>query len=429
MTEAGMAEVTSQSPHAVGREASPDYSPIQAMRRIGIAWRSPVSIVLAAAVWLLDIRDWTGLYRLAEQQVSPLGSDLKISWLAAKAFLDGGYPYAIANQYPPSNLLFSWPLGLFHFESVLHPLLAVSIVLLVVSVMMSAAAVGRRWWGLSAATGVWLLCRGNPTVSVLILLNASILAAFALALSFLFLSRARWTAAAVVLGLSFCIKPLLLPVLIVFLFARRWRSLAVALGIPLVLNLIALAVVPHVDQVWSRLSYLVSGGGAAFYPMNAALTGVGAVHGWSAFLTMSLRAMVAALAAVVSWLAWCRLPTPPLRVITSGSAALLGVFLSGSLAENHYMLMFVPLAMTVAARRSAVRIPMAWIGVAMILILSPLPSSWLGVPNAIETNSTMEALGMALVLVTMTLDLAYREPRRRQVSGQRASQNGSMAGR
>ena len=403
-TSSGTATTGSSEP----RQLTLVSSAIKAVRRFGLAWCSPVSTIAAAAVWLLDVRDLIGRYQSTEQ-VAPLGFDLTFSWQAAKAFLSGGHPYADPNfNYPPSNLLFSWPLGLFHFRSLLHPVLIAAILLIVLSVMMSAAAVGLRWWGLAAAITVWLLNGGLPFPQVLILLNLSSVMAFALALSFLLLSRNRWIAGAVVLGISLCIKPLLLPVLIVFLLARRWRSLAVALGLPIGLNLIAFVVVPHVGQVWSRPGYLLSGAGAVFNPYNGALKGVGAVHHWPAPLTIGLRVTVVTLAALVIVWSWRRLPTLALRVITAGTAALLGVFLAGTLAEDHYMLMFVPLLATVFVRRSAVRLPLAWVGLAWIMYIHPLPTSWLGVDNMVAANSTMEAIGMSLVLLTMALDLACR---------------------
>jgi arabinofuranan 3-O-arabinosyltransferase len=389
------------------REAVTTDAAIKAIRRFALAWRSPVAIALAGAMWLLDIRDWIGRYRQTAR-IPQLGADLQYSWQAAKAFLDNGHPYASPYfNYPPSNLLLTWPLALFRLGSLLHPLLGVSIILLGASVMMSAAAVGRRWWGLCAAVGVWFLNGCLPSYQVLILLNTSVVTAFALALSFLLLSRGRWTAGAVVLGISFGIKPLLLPVLIVFLLARKWRPFAIALAIPVGLNLIALAVVPHVGNVWSKPGYLLSGAGAAFSPLNAALNGVGDTHHWQRLFTIGLRVAVAALSALVIWWAWYRLPTLALRVITAGSAALLGVFLSGPLAEDHYMLMFVPLAMTIAAGGSAMLLPSAWVGMAWVMYIHPLPAHWLG-STFPAANSASEAIGMALVLVTMVLDLALR---------------------
>jgi arabinofuranan 3-O-arabinosyltransferase len=359
-------------------------------------------------MWFLDSRDLIARYRTTAQ-VPPLGFDLRFSWQAAKAFLGGGHPYTDPNfNYPPSNLLFSWPLGLFRFGSLLRPILVAAIILMVLSVMMSAAAVGRRWWGLSAAIAVWLLNGGLPFPQVLILLNASILMAFALALFFLLASRDHWVSGAVVLGISLCIKPLLLPVLVVFLLGRRWWPLGISLGIPLGLNLVAFAVVPNVGQVWSRPGYLLSGAGAVFNPYNAAVKGVGAAHDWPVLLIIGLRIAAGAVALFVIWWAWHRLTSPTLRVITAGSAALLGAFLSGTLAEDHYMLMFVPLMMTVTARHSPLRFPLAWVGAAWIMYIWPLPVRWLGGNNVVAANSALEAIGMALVLITMATDLASR---------------------
>jgi len=96
---------------------------------------------------------------------------------------------------------------------------------------LSAHALGKRWWGITAALTIWLLHFTEAMRGELSLENVTVLAFLGLALCYVFALRGHWIAAAAAIGLSLSVKPLLLVVLLVFLLARQWKAFAVAVAI------------------------------------------------------------------------------------------------------------------------------------------------------------------------------------------------------
>ena len=377
-------------------------------RRLAAMARRPAAAMTATvAAWCVAVYTWGHLWR-ETRPGGGLGWDLLITWRAEKVFALGGAPYAVkAFVYPPSCLLVLRPLAALSHDQLTVGGLAVTFALVWAAVMLTANALGLRWWGLTAAVTLALLpftvaMRGEASLE-----NVTVLGFVALAGFLAFALRDHWIAAGAVIGLSLSVKPLLLAVLVVFLLARQWRGLAVAVAVPVVLNVAAVLLVPHPGQVFNKLPSLLnrSGVGVNF---NSAWVDVTRTLGLPVGASMALRAATVVLAIVTLWLAWSRLADPRLRIVVAASVALIASFLSGTLSENHFMLAFIPLAMTIVLAGSPMRQVTAVIATVWLMGELVLPRSVVGFDNTTANLSFFRAVGMSIVLITLAVVLARR---------------------
>ena len=152
--------------------------------------------------------------------------------------------------------------------------------------------------------------------------------------------------AAVILGISLTVKPLLAPLLLVLLLARRWRESAVAVLIPAVLSAITLVIVVAVNadpsKFWHNVTSTFSDDTGK--PWNMSLGAMaGYIHAPNAVGDV-VRVIVTAICLIVCWRLWKRprdeggvqavLLTAPLFVI---------VVLSFSFSWGYYCLLLLPL--------------------------------------------------------------------------------------
>lgn len=368
--------------------------------------KTPAAWALNIGLWILAAFSWGQLYYVILRE-KKLGWDLLTAWRAEKAFAHGGPPYAVkAFVYPPSCLIVLRPLAALNAHQLAVGGLVAVTVLAWVSVMVTASAIGLKWWGSISAASVLLLSLVSAMRGEMPLENVSILMFLALALFFLFVFRNHWILAAVAIGLSISIKPLLLVVLVVFLLFRQWKPFAVAVGIPFVLNGIGLALVTDPRQVLSKLPALFnrSGSGVAY---NSAWVDVARELGIPDGLTIVLRIVTVLLAVAAVWLAWNRLRDQRLRIITITSVLLMAVFLAGTLSEYHFMLTLVPLAMTIVILGSPIRSIPAVVGICWMMDCFGPPRSIFGLSNNAR-DSAFRAIGMGIVLVTVIVSLARR---------------------
>lgn len=382
--------------------------------------RVPLAVAATVIVWAAAAHTWILTLLRIDRRVPALGWDLVTVWRAEGVFAHGGQPYnqaATAGRlylYPPSSLLVLRPIAALSLREVQVLGLVATAALVWATVMITSAVLGRRWWGLTSAVVVFALHWAQPVIDELKLENVTVLCAVALAVFFLLATREHFVAAAVFIGLSLAVKPLLLPVVLVFLLARKPRAFCLAVAIPAVLNAIAFAVVADPNQVWAKLPSLLdrSGGGVV---LNSAWIGIGDIFGLPDFATILLRLVTVALVIAGAWWSWRRLADPGTRLITTSSVLLIGAFLAGTLSEDHFMLVLVPLAMTAIVPSAPMRWFTGWVGVLWIMGLTP-PGSWFGLDSP-ANQSAFEAFGMALCLVTVVAILS----RRHAVPAQRAA--------
>jgi len=386
----------------------------------------------AAVAWTLTT------LRLDHRLGSGLGRDLGTVWYAERVFAHGGQPYSQAAThhrlylYPPSSLLVLRPTALLSLHAALVLGLVATAALAWATVMVTSAAFGRRWWGLTSAVVVFALAFPQPMVAELTLENVTVMCALALAGCYLLVTRGHFDAAAILIGLSLAIKPMLLPVVLMFVIARKPRAFCLAIAVPLVLNGIAFAVVKNPNEVWSKLPSLLnrSGSGVQF---NSAWVGVGHILGLPGLATILIQVATVALAVAGAWWSWQRLTDPATRFVTTTSVLLIGAFLAGTLSENHFMVVLVPLAMSAIVPEAPMRRVTAWIGVLLLMGLTP-PGSLLGLDS--EANlSVFRAFGMAVVLLTIVVVVGRRRSDASRMgltmksgTGQSSTLNGTFAG-
>jgi arabinofuranan 3-O-arabinosyltransferase len=213
-------------------------------------------------------------------------------------------------------------------------------------------------------------------------------------------------AAAVAIGLSISIKPLLVAVLLVFLLARRWKAFGLAVAIPVLLNVMGIALVAAPRQVLSKLPSLLNRSGSGI-TYNSAWVDVARSFGLPEGATILLRIATVVLVLVAAWLAWTRLADARLRIITTTSVLLMGEFLAGTLSEYHFMLTLVPLGMTVVIAGSAMRSVTGVIGIAWAMDALAPPPAVLGLGRN-ANDSAFRAIGMSLLILTVTVLLVRR---------------------
>ena len=190
--------------------------------------------VVALLIGLLDAYRW--------HKGAAFGYDTQHVWQAAHAILHGRSSW---NQfvYPPGCLLFAFPFAALPFR-VARLLMYGAVFLSIVYLFWSMTRLIRMSLGSSRVAGlaVALTLVGQLGIAAhyenFTILLVPLAAAF-----FLAVDRERPMAAAVVLGVSLTIKPLLLPLLLVLLLRRLWRETVVALAIPVVLSVIVMGIV------------------------------------------------------------------------------------------------------------------------------------------------------------------------------------------
>jgi arabinofuranan 3-O-arabinosyltransferase len=410
-----------------GAPARPDWTPSGgshtkgARRSLNDRWlrfgsaRSRATLAGAATivVWAASALTWALQCLRIDRTDGTLGWDLIASWRAEVVFAHGGQPYSTAATdnrlflYPPSALLVDRPIAWMSLHQVAVFGLVATALLMWATIMISAAVLGRRWWGLTAGVVVLAVGFAPAMTDELKLTNVTVVCALALALFYLLTVKGHWVTAGVAIGLTLSVKPLLLPVLLVFVLARRWRALAVTVAIPAVLNAAAFLVVKDPGAVFSKLPSLLDRSGSGIF-FNSAWVDVMRSFAVPDDVTILVRLVTIVLGLLAAWWSWRRLEDPVLRVITTSSILLIGTYLAGTLSESHFMLTLVPLAMTVVVRASPMRWVTAWIGVLVFMGLTP-PGSFLHL-NTDANFSAFRAFGMTLVLLTVLGVLASRRP-------------------
>jgi arabinofuranan 3-O-arabinosyltransferase len=291
------------------------------------------------------------------------------------------------------------PLAAFGFATATHYALFAVLAAMIGTVILSVKVIGRRAWGITAAVGVILLRHAQPAGDEMILENLSALMGLGLAVTLLFAARGRWKVAGAVLGLTLAIKPLLLPVVLIFVLARKWRALMIVIGIPLILNAIAFAIVPDVSAFWHVLPTMMSMRFTAD-ELNASIASVGVLLGMPTAAIWILRIAAGLLTLIVAWWAWRWSRDPAIRLVNTTGALLVGLYLCGSLTEDHYMLTLIPLAVATSSARSPMRWPVAWIGVAWLMGNFMIPASTLGL-SWLPALTTNRCFGLGVVLLAL----------------------------
>ena len=207
-------------------------------------------------------------------------------------------------------------------------------------------------------------------------------------------------AAAVVLGISLTIKPLLAPLLLVLLLRRRWRETAVAVLIPVVLSVIALVVVVATNADFSGFVHEVEHTFStnSSRPWNTSLSAMARYLHLPSGLGLVARIAVVAVSLFACWRIWSRTRLQTAEQAVWFSAPLFVILiLCFSFAWGYYSLLLLPLGFVVLRRDR----PVDWvIRLGIFLALAPpiLVYTIPGYPSRYYTpnNFTIFHLGILL---------------------------------
>jgi arabinofuranan 3-O-arabinosyltransferase len=282
-----------------------------------------------------------------------LGSDLQPT-LASIGDLVHGRPLDHQFVYPPSVLLLGLPFAAVqhHGLTANYVLLAIEIASLIIGFWATTRAVGRTVGDATIAAIALMFALSGQAIYMLQLENLSAFLVCAVSLFYVLAVQDQWDWAAVALGVSFAIKPMLIPLLAILILEREWRALAISLAIPVALNL---AVVPFVPDLGAFLHQAVSltvGKKAAHEASNANLGNMALVMGLSKAASLLIRILVGLASLVCSARAWVRSQPGSRRIMWTGSLLIAGVLCCTSETHPFYPLMLMSVAFVAAKERS-----------------------------------------------------------------------------
>lgn len=363
--------------------------------------------------------------RVLESQRVP-GFDLYIVRTGTAAYLSGASPYDFhLFIYPPSGaLLLSW-LGEPSFSADRVIFLIVGVAAVVASGLLAVRLAGHRWVGWAGATMVLGLAVYRPVFDTLETGNVNSVILFGEVLTLIAFSRGRWNAAAVPLGLTLAVKPVLVPFLLLPVLERRWRSIAITLVPVVALSALAVALNGKaLDFFHETLPFLLKGNADFFRTHNVSLAGAGINLGVPTAAVAGLRLITAGVTLALATMRWRDGPAVAradiLRVVETAAVLLLGTFLCFSIAWPYYGIYLVPLLATIGSERSLLRHPLALMGV--FLLGSPDTFAFDHFHRAVTRfNEIRPTLGFACLLIGMGLVLLARRGARSGSSAQPAA--------
>ncbi len=319
------------------------------------------------------------LQTLAARHASYYGQDVLSVWKAEHNFLHGlpvftQDPHSLPYIYPPSSTALIAPLGWLSLTAAKLTVLIVSSIALVAAAGVSVIVVSERRPPARLAWILPALAIVEPTVDALSNLNLTVVIALFVPVCLWCWRRDHDLAAAMLLGLSLAIKPLLVPLLLVLLLRRRPLLVLVAL-VPPILG--SLAVLPLLNDPGSFFTdvipKLLSSSAGRLGPHNISIAGLGHTFGWPAALTILLRIAVAVVACRIAWRDWNSGLNEVHKLTLTSGALLLGWLLADAVAEPHYELLLLPLFALLITEPRLVHGWLAGVGAALFLTTLRLP--------------------------------------------------------
>ena len=322
------------------------------MTRVGLfAARQAVTAdaVLAAA----------GTALLARQTLNALhapGIDFVHVWNAAQQFAHTGSAYADPLfTYPPGSLLMLSPVGLLGYGTAKSLMVLVNVIAVLAATWLTidllqrpptrrAIAVALLALGVAdAVASTW--ANGNVN-GALVLLEVLVLRA---------MCRGNWMRAAVLLGVTLTVKPVLLPLLALFALRRQWRALAACVFVPLAATAVGCLVVGDSSRFFSIVvPFLAHGAQLSF---NDSLVGLGTLLALPAAVVWGLRVAVSAavLALILRQFRPGEERPVPQQLCYETGLLLVAAFLVAPMSETYYSIYLMPAiaAWAIANRRQA----------------------------------------------------------------------------
>ena len=325
--------------------------------------------------------------------------DSQPAWQSAHAILHGGAHWA-RFVYLPGCLLFAFPLALLPFKVTEILVYAVQILGLGYTVWAMARVIKVPLGSVRIAWAALLFVLCGQLGIAAHYENFSILLLPLAAAFFLSIDSDRPMAAAVILGISLTVKPLLAPLLLPLLLARRWRETAVAVLIPAALSALTLLIVVGVGADPSKFWNEVTGTFSADTgkPWNISLTAMaGYLHAPAAARDLALVIVVAA-----ALIACRRIWTNPRgdageQAVWLTAPLFAIVILCTSFSWGYYCLLLVPLGF-VSLRQDRVADWAVRLGVFLALAPPLLVYSLPGYPDRYYNEVTDHIFGLGILL-------------------------------
>jgi arabinofuranan 3-O-arabinosyltransferase len=301
----------------------------------------------------------------------PIGTDLVVYWNASRELLMHQPVYAShIFVYPPGSLLLFWPLGLLNLRGAVASFFVVDAAAILLAGVLMFRLFSLPLRSPQGAVTLFLFVSAMPVQTTLFNGNVNGLILLLFSGYLLLASRQQWARAALCLGASFAVKPILIAVALVFGLRRRWPSLLIVLGFPVI---VCLAVLPLLVDgagfVTQAVPLLVGGDGPTYQGYNVSLAGTAASLHAPSLAVLSMRALVLVAAAVVGWRRARRHDDVPLLVVELSGLLVLLTLLDSSFAWPYYTIYLLPLFVSVFRKGSFVRSVPAMVG--FFLMLSP----------------------------------------------------------
>ena len=256
-------------------------------------------------------------------------------------------PDRFAFVYPPFAALVFLPISFLRADAAVAAGLllgAVSFFLIAVS---CARLIGRALLGSCAAVVLVVLSISRLGLISLALTNLSILMAAGISVALALAAANRWRSAAIVLGTTIAIKPVVLLALLIFLSRRKWQAGALCAAIPAGLNLAVLPFLASPARFFTETLSSLAAGSTLPLRYNVSIGAALERAGGSAALQHLARVAVVLVATAVVAAVW-RL-RGPLALTILAVTPVLGFVLASRTDELHYTLSAVPLAVALIA--------------------------------------------------------------------------------
>jgi arabinofuranan 3-O-arabinosyltransferase len=339
------------------------------------------------------------------------GYDTAPLWYAVRGLLDGGEVYTARGAgdllYPPSALLMLLPLGAFSLAWAGRLFFVVDLVTILLATAVLLGVFGLRWRGIAGGIALLGISLASPVLFTLDAGNANGPVLLGLALFLFAAAGGRWTAAAIFLGLTLALKPILAPVLVVVLLYRRWKAFLVALAIPGVLSSLVLLAAPQTrDFFGTTLPLLLHGQNQEIQDVSVSLKSVAERLSIGDPVLIALQLIVLVATLLLLWERYRSDVREPRRLVELSSLVLVGAFLASSFAFPHYGIFLLPLAVSLTDPYSAHR---NWITFAALFCIAT-PITW---QLDLLPNRANDILAERFTLALLLLLVAFWIPLRR----------------
>jgi arabinofuranan 3-O-arabinosyltransferase len=316
--------------------------------------------------------------------------------------------------YPPGGTLLMAPFGFLPETMSRYAFVLTNTIAIVIAAYLLLRLFGYTWASVAApALLLAMFCTESVTNTLVFTnINGVILLLEVLFFRWLLddkIAHQWW--AGVAIGLTVVVKPVLVPLLLLPLCNRQWRALLAGIAVPAVFNVVALPLVPHPMDFFTRtLPYIL---GTRDY-FNSSILGNGVFFGLPTALIVFLRVLFTAIAVVSLWLLYryYRTRDPLFWMLTSSGVLLLASFLVLSLGQGYYSIVLFPFLMTVVLANSVLRNWPAWLGIYGFMTLDRwLLFNWMYIGRPLEYLKITYGWSLVLVVVCAVLCFRYLDAR------------------